>query len=83
MPRQPTNDEMKARALDRWENEGGALASERHAPGADNPHIRWLILAFVGTAVGLCVLAGIYLYVDPGKEASSPEVTIPGRDIAQ
>ncbi len=83
MPRQPTNEEMKARALDRWENEGGALAEERHAPGADNPRIRWLILAFVATALVPGVLAGIYLYVDPGKDASSPEVTMPGRDIAQ
>ena len=83
MPKQPTNDEMKARALDRWENEGGALAEEHHAPGSGNSPIRWLILAVVATTFGLCILAGIYLYVGGNEEALlSPEVIVPDRQVA-
>ena len=56
--------------------------AEHHAPGADNLRIRWLIFAFLGTTIGLGILAGVYLYADPGKEASSPEITIPSGDVA-
>ena len=47
--RQPTDAEMRARALARWEGEGGALAPSDAADSIDESELR--ILARLGAAV--------------------------------
>ena len=47
--RQPTDAEMRARALARWEGEGGALAPSGAADSIDESELR--ILARLGAAV--------------------------------